>query len=118
VRKALDHDARNLANRGDLGMVLYRQTRYPGAAESLEQAIDGHPDAVDRARWWIVLAMSQHRLGQSRAAQESYHRARSELADAKTSAAAAAELARLWAEADAALHAGTRLERRLRGQDQ
>ena len=88
-------------------MVLYRQTRYPGAAESLEQAIDGHPDAVDRARWRIFLAMSQAHLGQTRAAQDSYHRARSDLADAKLSPPATEEFARLWAEADDVLHVAT-----------
>ena len=111
VRTALRHDPANLADRGDLGMILYRQGRYPEAVASLEPAIAGHPDPVDRARWRIFLAMSQHHLGQSRAAQESYHRARSDLADAKPSPSAAEEFARLWAEADASLHAGTRPER-------
>jgi hypothetical protein len=50
--------------------------------------------------------MSKHHLGQSRAAQESYHRARFDLADAKLSPLAAEQLPRLWAEADATLHVG------------
>ena len=50
--------------------------------------------------------MSKHHLGQSRAAQENYHRARSDLADAKLSPLAAEQLPRLWAEADATLHVG------------
>jgi WD40 repeat protein/Tfp pilus assembly protein PilF/tRNA A-37 threonylcarbamoyl transferase component Bud32 len=130
VHAALRRDAVNVTCRGDLGMILYRQGHYLEAVESLEQAIGAHPDAVDRARWRIVLAMSQHHLGQSRAAQENYHRARSDLADAKTSPSAAQEFARrvspaqrhdsgaktslsateefarLWAEADATLHVG------------
>jgi hypothetical protein len=61
---------------------------------------------VDRARWRIFLAMSQHHLGQSRADQESYHRARFDLADAKLSPAIADEFPRLRAEADATLHVG------------
>jgi hypothetical protein len=59
---------------------------------------------VQRARWRIFLAMSQHHLGQARTAQESDHRARSDLADAKLSSTAVEEFARLWAEADATLH--------------
>jgi tetratricopeptide (TPR) repeat protein len=106
LRTALRRDAANVTFRGDLGIVLYRQGRYPEAVESLEPAIGGHPDPVDRARWRIFLAMSQHHLGQSRAAQESYRRARSELADAKLSSSAAEEFARLWTEADPTLHVG------------
>jgi hypothetical protein len=60
---------------------------------------------VDRARWRIFLAISQYHLGQSRAAQESYHQARTDLANAKLSPSTAEEFARLWAEADAVLHA-------------
>jgi tetratricopeptide (TPR) repeat protein len=106
VRTALGHDPANLAHRGDLGMILYRQARYSEAVAALEPAIGGNVDHVDRAWWRIFLAMSQHHLGQSRAAQESYRRARSDLADAKLSPRAAEEFARLWAEADAALHVG------------
>jgi hypothetical protein len=72
VQTALDRDARDLADRGDLGMILYRQGRSAEAVATLEPAIAGHPDPVDRAWWRIFLAMSQHHLGQSRAAQESY----------------------------------------------
>jgi tetratricopeptide (TPR) repeat protein len=103
---APSHDVTNLAYRGDLGMIMYRQSRYAEAVASLEPAIVSHPNAVERARWRIFLAMSQHHLGQSRAARDSYERARSELADAKLSPATADELRRLWAEADAALHVG------------
>jgi WD40 repeat protein/Tfp pilus assembly protein PilF len=103
LRTALGRDAAKLAFRGDFGMVLYRQGHYPEAAAALEPAIAGHPDAADRARWRIFLAMSQHHLGRSRAALVSYHRARSDLAVAKPSPPAAEEFARLWAEADATL---------------
>ena len=102
------HETTKAAYRGDLGIILYRQGRYPEAVASLEPAIDAHTDPVDRARWRIFLAMSQPHLGQSRAARESYHRARSDLADTKLSPPAAEEFARLWAEADASLHVGTR----------
>jgi hypothetical protein len=105
-RTALSHNARNLADRGDLGMIVYCQGRYAEAAASIEQAIGAHPNPVDRAWLRIFLAMSQHHLGQSRAAQENYHRARSNLADAKLSLAIAEQLPRLWAEADATLHVG------------
>jgi tetratricopeptide (TPR) repeat protein len=104
VQTALDHDARNLADRGDLGMILYRQGRSAEAVASIEQAIGTHPNPLDRAWWRIFLAMSQHHLGQSRAAQENDRRARSDLADAKLSPPAAEEFARLWSEADATLH--------------
>jgi tetratricopeptide (TPR) repeat protein len=106
VQMALDHGTRNLADRGDLGMILYRQGRYAEAVASIEQAIGAHPDPVDRAAWRIVLAMCQHQLGQSRAARENYHRAQSDLADAKLSPLAAEQLPRLWAEAEATLHVG------------
>jgi tetratricopeptide (TPR) repeat protein len=104
VRAALRRDAANPADRGHLGMILYRQGRYAEAIASLEPAIAGHSDAVDRARWRIFLAMSQHRLDQARAAQENSQRARSELAEAKPAPATAEEFARLWSEADATLH--------------
>jgi hypothetical protein len=87
-------------------MVLYRQARYIEAVESLERAIGQHPGAADRARWRIFLAMSQDHLGQSRAAQENYNRARSDLAEAKPSPSAAEEFARLWAEANARVPVG------------
>jgi tetratricopeptide (TPR) repeat protein len=130
VRMAQSRGTSSLTSRGDLGMILCRQGRYAEAVASLEPAIAGHPDALDRARWRIFLAMSQHHRGRSRAAQESYDRARSDLADAKTSPSAAEEyarrespgtrhgsaaktspsvaeeVARLWAEADATLHVG------------
>jgi tetratricopeptide (TPR) repeat protein len=107
VRTALRHDPANLADHGDLGMILYRQGRYPEAVASLEPAVRAHTGSVERARWRIFLAMSQHRLGQSRAAQESYRRARSNLVNAKLSASAAEEFARLWSEAEANLHIAT-----------
>jgi tetratricopeptide (TPR) repeat protein len=106
LRAAPSHDATNLAYRGDLGMIMYRQGHYAEAVASLEPAIVSHPDAVERARWRIFLAMSQHHLGQSRAARDSYERARSELANAKLSPATADELRRLWAETEASLRAG------------
>jgi WD40 repeat protein len=106
LRTSLGHDATNLAYRGDLGMIMYRQSRYAEAVESLQAAIGAHADRVDRARWRIFLAMSQHHLGQSRAAQESYRRARSDLADAQLSPSAAEEFARLWTEAGATLRWG------------
>jgi hypothetical protein len=84
-------------------MILYRQGRYAEAVASIEQAIGAHPGQVERAFWRIFLAMSQHHLGQSRAAQENYHRARLDFADAKLSPLDAEELPRLWAEADATL---------------
>ena len=87
-------------------MILYRQSRYDEAIEPLEQAIGVHPDPLDRGRWRIILAMSQFHVGQVRAAEDSYRRARSELADAKPSPSAAEEFTRLWDEADATLHAG------------
>ena len=108
LRTALGRDAANLADRGDLGMILYRQGRYAEARAALEPAIAGHPEAVDRARWRIFLAMSQHHLGQARAAQENYQRARSELAEAQPAPAAAEEFTRLCAEADASLRAEQR----------
>jgi tetratricopeptide (TPR) repeat protein len=104
VRMALSRDATNFADCGDLGMILYRQGRYAEAVAALEAAIAGHVDAVERARWRIFLAMSQHHLGQSRAAQESYRRAQLDLAGANLSPLAAERLPRLWAEADATLH--------------
>jgi WD40 repeat protein len=104
LRASPGHDTTNLAYRGDLGMILYRQGRYAEAVASIEQVIGAHPDPGDRAWWRIFLAMSQHHLGQSRAAQENYHRARSDLAGAKLSPLAAEQLPRLWAEADATLH--------------
>ena len=88
-------------------MILYRLGRYPEAVASLEPAIAGHVDPVDRVRWRIFLAISQYRLGQSQAAQDSYHRARSDLADVKLSGSTAEEFARLWAETDATLHVGS-----------
>jgi WD40 repeat protein len=106
VRAALRRDPASLADLGDLGMILYRQGRYPEAIAALEPAVSGRPDPVDHACWRIFLAMSQHHLGQSRAAKESYQRARSDLADAKLSPLAAEQLPRLWAEADATLHVG------------
>src|SRR5262249_11706863 len=96
-------DPGNLADRGDLGMVLYRQGRYREAISSLEPAVRAHTDPVDRARWQVFLAMSQHRLGNLRAAQESYDRARSNLVIAKPSPTVAEEFARLSAEAEATL---------------
>jgi WD40 repeat protein len=109
AHRALRLDASSFVDRGDLGMILYRQGRYAEAVASIEPAIRAHPDPVNRAWWRIFLAMSQHHLGRSRAAQESYHRARSELADVKLSPPAAEQLPRLWAEADATLHvAGSR----------
>jgi tetratricopeptide (TPR) repeat protein len=107
LRTAPGHGATNLAYRGDLGMIMYRQSRYAEAVEALEAAIGAPADRVDRARWGIFLAMSQHHLGQSRAAQENYQRARAELAAAKVSPFAAEEFARLWPEADATLRAGS-----------
>jgi WD40 repeat protein len=104
LRAAQRRDPTNLAYGGDLGMIRYRQGRYQEAVAALELAIGGHTDPMDQARWRIFLAMSQHHLGQSRAAQESYHRARSELADVKLSPPAAEEFTRLRAEADATLH--------------
>jgi WD40 repeat protein/tRNA A-37 threonylcarbamoyl transferase component Bud32 len=106
LRTAPGHDATNLAYRGDLGMIMYRQSRYAAAVEALEAALGTHADRVDRTRWRIFIAMSQHHLGQSRAAQANYERARFDLADAKLSPLAAEELPRLWAEADATLHVG------------
>jgi tetratricopeptide (TPR) repeat protein len=108
VRAALRRDATQPADRGDLGMIRYRRGLYTEAEEALEQAIRGSTDPLDRARWWILLAMSQRRLGQARAAQESYQRARSELAQAKPAPAAAAVFARFCAEADATLRAEPR----------
>ncbi len=49
LRTALDRGAGNPADRGDLGIVLYRQARHAEAVESLESAIGGQPDAADRA---------------------------------------------------------------------
>jgi WD40 repeat protein/Tfp pilus assembly protein PilF len=106
VRTALDHDPANLADRGDLGMILYRQGRYAEAVASLEPAIAGHQDPVDRAWLRIFLAMSQYHLGQSRAAKENYQRARSDLANAKLTPLAAEQLPRLMTEAEATLRAG------------
>jgi tetratricopeptide (TPR) repeat protein len=106
VHTALDHDSRDLADCGNLGMILYRQGRYAEAVASLEPAIAGQPDPVDRAWWRIFLAMSQHHLGQSRAAQENYHRARLDLAVAKLSPLANEQLPHLRAEADATLQVG------------
>ena len=104
VQKALRLDPKNLAHRGDLGMVLYRQARYPESVATLEPAIDAHPEAVDRARWRIFLAMGQHRLGQSRAALESYHRGTVRARRCtQLSRPTAEEFARLWAEADATI---------------
>jgi hypothetical protein len=111
LHTALDRDATKLAYRGDLGIILYRQGRSAEAVASLEPAIGAHPDPVDRARWRIFLAMSQYHPGRTRAAQDSYQRARSDLADAKLSPSAAEEFARLWSEVDASLHVGTRPER-------
>jgi tetratricopeptide (TPR) repeat protein len=105
VHMALRLDATNLAYRGDLGIVLYRKGCYAQAVESLELALGAHSDSVDRARWRIFLAISQHYLGRSRFAQESYHQARIDLGNAKLPPYTAEEFARLWAEADAALHA-------------
>jgi serine/threonine protein kinase/WD40 repeat protein len=104
LRTALDRGAANPADRGDLGMVLYRQARYAEAVEALESALGGQPDAADRTRWRIFLAMSQNHLGRSQAARESYRRARSELADIGLSPTSAGDLARIGAEADADLH--------------
>jgi tetratricopeptide (TPR) repeat protein len=103
---AFRRDATNVAYHGDLGMILYRQGRYAEAVASIERAIGAQPDALDRVWLRIFLAMSQHHLGQSRAAQENYDRARSDLADAKLAPLAAEQLPRLWAEADATLHVG------------
>jgi Tfp pilus assembly protein PilF len=107
LRTAPHRDATNLAFQGDLGMILYRLGRYSEAVATLEPAIGAHPDASDRARWGIFLAMSQHHLGQSRAAQESYHRAGSDLAAARVSPAAIEEFHQLWSEADATFHIGS-----------
>jgi tetratricopeptide (TPR) repeat protein len=106
LRRALRLDASSFVDRGDLGIVLYRQGRYAEAVESLEPAIRRHSDPVDRAWLRVFLAMSQHHLGQSRAAQENYHRARLDLAGAKLTPLAAEQLPRLWAEAEASLRAG------------
>jgi hypothetical protein len=43
-------------------MILYRQARFSEAVEALEAAIGAHADPVDRARWRIFLAMSQHHV--------------------------------------------------------
>jgi tetratricopeptide (TPR) repeat protein len=106
VRAGLRRDAANLTCRGDVGMILYRQGRYAEAIETLEPAIQAHPDPLQTAWWRIFLAMSQHHLGHSRAAEESYQRARADLANAKLSPLATEQLPRLWAEADATLHVG------------
>lgn len=100
-RTALDRDPGNPADRGDLGMSLYRPARSAEAARAIEQAIERRPDAVDRARRRIFLAMSRDRLGQSQAARQGCQRARSEVADVSHSPSNADEFARLWAEADA-----------------
>jgi WD40 repeat protein len=104
ARAAHRRDPADLAGQGDLGMILYRQGHYAEAVASLEPAARSHADPVERARWRIFLAMSQHCLGQTRAAQESYRRARADLADVKPSHSAAEDFARLWQEADATLH--------------
>jgi hypothetical protein len=106
LRTGRGPEAAKLAFRGDLGMILYRQGRFAEAVTSIEQAIGVHLDPVDWARWRIFLAMSQFHLGQSRAAQENYHRVRSDLADAKLFPFSVDEFARLWAEADATFRVG------------
>jgi WD40 repeat protein len=108
MRAALDRGAGDPAARGDLGMIRHRQGRHAEAVESLEQAIREHQDPVDRARWRIVLAMSQHHLGRTQAARESRDLARSESLDAKFSPAGADEWARLRFEADSTLSEGHR----------
>jgi WD40 repeat protein len=106
VRATPGRATANLEDHGDLGMILYRQSHYAEAIEPLQKAISGHTDPLERARWRIILAMSQFHVGQARAADDSYRQARSEFADAKPSPSAAEEFTRLWSEADATLHAG------------
>jgi WD40 repeat protein len=107
VRASLRQNPADFAACGDLGIMSYRQTRYAEAVESLERAVKASTGSVERARWRMFLAMSQHRLGQSRAAQESYQGARSDLVEAKPSRSELLEFARLRAEADGTLQIST-----------
>jgi tetratricopeptide (TPR) repeat protein len=106
VSVALRNGAGDVFDRGHLGIIHYRKGRFAEAVASLEQAIAGQADPVERARWRIFLAMSQRRLGQSRNVQQSYDRAWSELAVAKSAAPSADDFARLRAEADAVMRDG------------
>lgn len=57
-----------------LGAIQYRAGQFAKSIEHLEQADQAweglHPDAVERAYTWYLLAMTEQRLGHAQSARE------------------------------------------------
>jgi len=97
ARQALKTDPDMHAARGTLGVALYRLERNTEAIETLRKALDGHAleKKVSRALDLYVIAMAQHKLGDTKAAKATFTQAQTIHKDGDETD----ELARFAAEA-------------------